>query len=518
MEGMSRCLSRRELLAAALLFALLCLLTPTALGAYVLRMEPRDLAAVSPNVVVATVEGREVRWNEGRTLLVTDYRLRVEDRLRGDSPELITLTMPGGTLGDITDETCLTVALETGARYLLFLGDLERPSLSPIVGASQGAIRDAPMRLDGRPVRFDDFVAAVRRLVEETPLAPRKAAVADRSLPAKAWEPVRSLAAPFVFTQPAVPPIEINPLPPGPFSPADQEAMAYWNLYGGDLFRATSPVRQWAYGNGVFDLAGFPDDTQMEAQFKMKWEEFGSGILGVAFVRRQNGAVIEADVALNPGKAWTLDPAEATTRGPAYSFREVMTHELGHTWGLKHPFETQQAWWDSVMQYKSKVFYTGTIFADDAAAVRSAFPPGRAIRDGLVSSYVTSWDGVLAELATYRPAAPRSQSVKAGGTFSLNGPIKVENAGSVSLTGLKVEVFLVPRRFSMEDGIRIKTLRVPGALASGATKRLNVGKIRLPANVPSGTYFLAYHLSVPKDGYPANNDSWSNWDVTLTVK
>ena len=523
MEGISRasavrCLSRRELLAAALLFALLCLMTPRALGASVVRMEPRELAAVSPHVVVATVEEREVRWNDGHTLLVTDYQLRVEDRLRGDSPERFTLSMPGGTLGDITDETCLTVALEPGSRYLLFLGDLDSPSLSPIIGASQGAVRELPdrtipMRLGGRPVRFDDFVAAVRSLVEETPLKQKTAALADRSLPAKSWSPV---TAPFVYIQPATPPIEINPLPPGPFSPADQEAMAYWNLYSGDLFRAASPSTQWAYGNGVFDLAGFPNDTQMEAQFKMKWEEFGSSILGVAFVRRQNGRIIEADVALNPNKLWTLDPVEATTRSSSYSFKEVMTHELGHTWGLKHPFD-EGHWWDSVMQYKSKVFYTGTIFADDAAAVRSAFPPGRAIRDGLVSSYVTSWDGELAELATYTPARPRSPEIKQGGTFSLSGPIKVENVGTVPLSGLKVEVYLVPQRFSMDDAIRIKTLRVPGSLASGATKRLNVGKIRLPANVPSGTYYLAYHLSVPKDGYPANNDAWSNWDVTLTV-
>ena len=47
-----RCLSRREILAAVLLFTLLCLLTPRALGAHVARLEPRDLAAASAHVVV----------------------------------------------------------------------------------------------------------------------------------------------------------------------------------------------------------------------------------------------------------------------------------------------------------------------------------------------------------------------------------------------------------------------------------------------------------------------------------
>jgi hypothetical protein len=44
-----------------------------------------------------------------------------------------------------------------------------------------------------------------------------------------------------------------------------------------------------------------------------------------------------------------------------------------------------------------------------------------------------------------------------------------------------------------------------------------VGKVRIPGNLPEGTYWLAYYLRDPKDGYPDNNSSWSNFDVTLTV-
>jgi hypothetical protein len=43
MEEMSRCLSRRELLAALLLFTLLILLTPSALGAHVAELSGREL-------------------------------------------------------------------------------------------------------------------------------------------------------------------------------------------------------------------------------------------------------------------------------------------------------------------------------------------------------------------------------------------------------------------------------------------------------------------------------------------
>ncbi|HVG09658.1 MAG TPA: matrixin family metalloprotease [Thermoanaerobaculia bacterium] len=506
MEEMSRCLSRRELLAALLLFTLLVLLTPSALGAHVAQLSGRELAAASSNVVVAVVEGREVRWNGKHTLLMTDYTLRVEERLRGAAPERFTLAMPGGTLGDITDEVCSAVELEPGARYLLFLGDLDRPSLSPILGARQGAFREG--------AGFDEVVAAARTLVEETPLALRTALLEDASLPAKTW-----ISAPYVYTQPAHRPIVVDPLLPGtPFSPVDQEQLAYWNLYAGDLFRvADNPSETWSFGNGVFELVGFPSEKQMTDAFEVSWGDLGGNVLGVAFVRRKDGAVIEADVALNPAKAWTLDDVEATTRGGAYSFKEVMTHEVGHMWGLKHPFETQKTGWDSVMQYKSKVFYLGTIYADDAMAVRSAFPPGVAIRDGLVSSYVTYWESPEAELATYDPAGPRSSNAKAGGSFSLNGPIKIENAGTVPLANPKVEVYLVPRRFSFEGAVLVKTVRVQGILKPGATRQVKVSKIAIPAKVPPGTYWLGYYLRDNKDRYPANNGAWSNADVTLTV-
>jgi len=514
MEEMSRCLSRRELLAALLLFALLTLLTPSALGAHVAQLSGRELAAASSNVVVAVVEGREVRWNGKHTLLMTDYTLRVEERLRGAAPERFVLTMPGGTLGDITDEVCSAVELEPGARYLLFLDGLERPSLSPILGARQGAFRET--------AGFAEIVAAARNLVEETPLVARPAFLEDASLPAKTWDSdgMRSIRAPYVYVEQAHRPIVVNPLLPGtPFSPVDQHQMAYWNVYAGDLFRVSAtPTDTWSFGNGVFDLAGFPPESLMTEKFEVSWGDLGANVLGVAFVRRRDGAVTEADVALNPAKAWTLDNIEATTRGGAYSFKEVMIHEIGHMWGLKHPFETQDAWWDSVMQYKSKIFYLGTIYADDAMAVRAAFRPGVAIRDGLVSSYVTYWEHEDAELATYDPAGPRSPNAKAGGSFNMNGPIKIENVGTVPLANPKVEVYLVPKRFSFEGAVLVKTVRIAGTLKPGATRQVNVGKVLIPAKVKSGTYWLGYYLRDPKDQYKANNGAWSNADVTLTVK
>ncbi|HEX9944508.1 MAG TPA: hypothetical protein VGG03_21055, partial [Thermoanaerobaculia bacterium] len=96
---------------ARLALALAACLVPRALLAHVAPMEPRELVTASPQIVVAVVEGRESRWNPQRTLISTDYSLRIEDRLRGQAPDRLTLSIPGGTLGGVTDETCLTVRL-----------------------------------------------------------------------------------------------------------------------------------------------------------------------------------------------------------------------------------------------------------------------------------------------------------------------------------------------------------------------------------------------------------------------
>jgi len=541
------------------------------LGAHVLPMSVPELAASSPHVVVATVEGKQSRWNELRTLIVTDYTLRIEERLRGEAPERTTITVPGGAVGPIRDELCVSVQLEPGARYLLFLGELGRPSLTPVVGAAQGMFREipggsvargegsAPVLLKGRPVRFSDLVGAVRAVVASTPLAPRPIEKADPRLPAKIWDPSpgriagsalpvvaparwsvpalpadapalvevageaprtapRRPAAKFVYEDLAELPIVVNPLPSSsPFSPGDQYAMAYWNRYGGDLYRvADPPSPTWSYGNGVFDVAGFPDGVTLAREFGFDWYDAGQGVLAFTARRTRDGVTIEADVAFNPGKQWTLDDADGMRAGKPYPFVDVALHELGHVWGLDHPWETQAVWWDSVMNYKPKRYYVEELFADDASAVRAAHPPGVPLRDGLVSSYVTAHDGTFDD-ATYIPARPSVPTIRAGRNFGLTQPIKIENVGTVPLVNPVVEVYLAPTTLSFEGAVLLKRVTVRGKVPSGATQKVSLGAIRVPPKTPAGTYLLAFLLRDPKDAYQGNNGAWSSEDVTLEV-
>lgn len=557
-----------------LVLALAVLLVPCIVSAHVRPLSVAELAAVAPHVVVATVAGKASRWNAQHTLLVTDYALRVEERLRGAAPDRVVITVPGGTLGDLTDDTCVSVSLEPGARYLLFLGDLDRPSFTPVLGAGQGMFREVPgksgsfaaagesrepMVTGGKAVRFADLVAAVRPLAAKALAAPRPPGPEDPTLPAKRWDlaarpsllsiaplagletarwaapplpgedapaiveiaagpPLRPRSLKFQYFELAKPPIVVNPLPPdSAFAPWDQHEMAEWNRYAGDLYRViATPTSTWAFGNGISDIAGFPDSQTMTQQFGSGWYEIGSSVLAVTFTRKQDGVLLEADVAFNPSWTWTVDDIAGRSRGQGYPFKDVALHELGHVWGLKHPWQYQQVSWDSVMNYKSKHYYEAELFADDTSAVRAAFPPGVALRDGLISAYTTAYDPFFHD-AEYTPATPSVSTIRTGGSFTLTSPIKLENPGTVKLLNPVIEVYLAPTQSSFTGAVLLKRVTVRGSVPAGATQRVNVGPLRVPATAKAGTYFLAFFLRDAKDAYQGNNGAWSNEDVTLTV-
>jgi len=558
---------RRALRArAAVVFCLglAALVSPPFLSAHVELMSVREIAAASPHIVVATVEERRSRWNDLRTLILTDYTLRVEERLRGAAPDRISITVPGGTLGRLSDDTCISVHLQPGARYLLFLGDLGHPTLTPVVGGEQGVFPEVPREVPGTPVAFRDLVGAVRSLAARVPLAPRPVVQAAATLPAKRWNPsampvpmagslppraapesvipplpeegapgiaeitdavltlpppVSPVAGKFLFHELANRPVIVNPLTDSEFSPWDQYEMAYWNRYSGDLFRVLDPpTASWAYNNGVSDMVGFPEDFIMKRQFGYDWADLGTGVLAVTFARREDGVVIEADVAFNPHRSWTTDDLAATSsQDPVFAFKEAALHELGHVWGLLHPWDEEESVsWDSVMNYKLRTYYVAELFADDTAAVRRAFPPGVAIRDGLISSYVTVRNERFV-IPDYRTPLPTVATVRANGAFALNGPIKIENVGTEPLVDPAVEVYLTPARLSFDGAVLVKRAKVRGKIPSGGTLQVKLTGFKVPRGTPPGTYFLGYLLRDPKDAYQGNNAAWALDSVTVTV-
>lgn len=548
-------LSRRAGILSLLLLAAL----PRLAAAHSLPLSDREKIAASEHIVVATVTGSAAHWNARHSLIVTDYTLRIEDRLKGEAPAQAHLTMPGGTVGEITDHTCFSVPLAVGERYLLFLDSLAAPSLAPITGGGQGVFREvreadgtrsaaglgvAKLALDGRPVPFAALVAAVRELVGKVAAEPAAAttpppAASDFPLISKAYDPARQapvgwravLPAPlpglgqggaaagglaaereeegkFVVGAGVDLPVVVNPLPASsPWSPRDQEEMSYWNLYSSGLFRVMDPpAPTWAYGNGVFDIAGFPSIEQMRQQFNYPWP---TNALGVTFWRTRNDdLLIEADIALNPAYAWTLDPAQGNNpASPMWPFRQTMVHELGHAWGLLHPWEAQDVKWDSVLNYSPKAYRLATLWADDTQAARRTYP-GTSIRDGAIALYTTR-DNPTSTIPYYIPALTGPFAVLPGKPIAVTNPARIENVGTVTLKNPQVEVYLTPRYGSLEGAILLKKLTVNATLPAYAVKTFPLGSLAVPATVRRGSYHLALVLRDSADAYLGNNVAWS---------
>lgn len=565
-----------------LLFAVAALASyaPRAAWAHARPMSPEDMVHWSGAIVVGVVEAADGRWNRTQTLIETEYTVLVEEWLKGEGAEVLTFTMPGGVLGELEDDTCLTVPLTVGARHLLFLDDPAQPLFSPLTGAGQGAFEEA-LGADGRTpivrsaggslpmssrrpeVPFEEFLAGVRAFVAQVESTPwqRPPREEDPELPTRAFdpsdrttdpdprapagrlaaeppapsganvaaeaggEPIRRATLPrgrekYKWKGKADTPIGWNAIPTSwTWYPHDQYMMTYWNFYGGGVHYVIGPYNTWAYGNGRFDIAGFPNNASMNNQFGRSW---GSNELGVTFSRKNVwGDLSEADIALNPAFQWTLDNEQgARSDTTPWSFEQTMLHELGHGHGLKHPWEYQNVWWDSVMNYAPKDNRMPILAADDAEAIRDEYYY-LAAHDGMISAFST-YDTNGSNKATYATFGPVSPLVVQGATLSFTGEFKIETPGTDYLSSLQVEVYLCPKRFDWAGCKHLKTVNYGGIIPPFTTWTYagsSLGSYSVPTNFATGVYYPALNLKASgTDEVPVNNASWANYDKTVTVK
>jgi hypothetical protein len=539
----------RVFVLVALAAAVLTVLVPARpASAHMRPLTDRQLAAVSTDVVVAVVGSSRSRWNAEGSLIVTDYSLRIEDRLKGGAAQRLTLTVLGGTVGGETHGTCVSTPLTEGARYLLFLDRPEGSGVSPVTGGWQGVFREIAgadgKRWVGRgrnravvvspgtgePVELADFIRSVRQLVGRAQALPE---TADASWPSVPIWPTREPlvtanaaitkisrqepGAKSIVRNAAIPPIAFNTLLAGtPFEGVDQEEMAKWNLYAAGLFQVPpAPAATWSFGNGVSDIAGFPDEAELQRGLGHGW---GVGALSLVAWRVQDGHIVEADIAFNPAQSWSLDEAETSRQGGPLSFRDHLLGELANAWGDEGPVDPFNfpdfpvVSRDSVKNLRTQAFQQAVLFGEDAEAVRSTYP-GTAVHDGLISSYIVVPSVLTPDYFEVRPSAA---TVRRGGHFLLSS-VKIENSGTVTLVNPTVEVYLVPRRFSLEGAILLKRASFKLKLAQGAAQDLNLGTITLPRKAAPGTYYFAFVLRDPQDAYQANNTAWGSDLASLTV-
>lgn len=118
----------RQLLCAAAALAGLAALTAPAGATTLIRAGLDRLVEQNEAVVVGEVRDARSYWNEDRSLILTDVRIRTSEVIKGDFRRSdLTLTLLGGTVDDQSVTVIGNAELAPGKTYLLFLHHNDLP-------------------------------------------------------------------------------------------------------------------------------------------------------------------------------------------------------------------------------------------------------------------------------------------------------------------------------------------------------------------------------------------------------
>lgn len=155
-----------------------------------------DLVAGNETIVAGEVLAAESYWNSEGTFILTDVTFEVVETIKGQAGGSLTITVMGGTVGDLTTMIVAGAELIPGNSYLLFLNTEDLPGAERVTTVrdhcqgvydievgEQGALRavsqanrhplvpdrqgyvDAPGGVEGFPL--EALIQSLRQTVEE---------------------------------------------------------------------------------------------------------------------------------------------------------------------------------------------------------------------------------------------------------------------------------------------------------------------------------------------------------------
>ena len=102
-------------------------------GAATLRRAGLEqLVADNATVVVGEVVDVHSYWNADNTFILTDVRVEVSEVLKGAAGPVMTITVMGGTVGDLTTLIVGGPELVPGRSYVLFVGQGDLPGAARV--------------------------------------------------------------------------------------------------------------------------------------------------------------------------------------------------------------------------------------------------------------------------------------------------------------------------------------------------------------------------------------------------
>jgi hypothetical protein len=95
---------------------------PAASATTLVRQSLGELVSTHQTIVVGEVLEANSYWNPDHTFILTDLRIGITDAVKGDQgADVITVTLLGGSVDDLTTLIVGGAKLELGRSYLLFL-------------------------------------------------------------------------------------------------------------------------------------------------------------------------------------------------------------------------------------------------------------------------------------------------------------------------------------------------------------------------------------------------------------
>jgi hypothetical protein len=127
--------ARTRWLRSALAFAIVTTgLVAQASATSLVRADLERLVMGNERIVVAEVREAHSYWNEDNTFILTDVRLAATEVLKGDPRDTeLTITIMGGSVGDLTTLIVGGAALVPGKSYVLFLNEDGLPGVQRVL-------------------------------------------------------------------------------------------------------------------------------------------------------------------------------------------------------------------------------------------------------------------------------------------------------------------------------------------------------------------------------------------------
>lgn len=117
----------------AAVLAVFVLMAAPAAATTLIRMGLDELVASNQTIVLGKVVGTRSYWNEDRSFILTDIRVRAKEVLKGNPGKRnFTVTIMGGKVGDVTTLIVAGPELQIGSEYLLFVNREDLPGASQV--------------------------------------------------------------------------------------------------------------------------------------------------------------------------------------------------------------------------------------------------------------------------------------------------------------------------------------------------------------------------------------------------